>query len=459
MHSRGYFKYINASIVLIDLVTIFAITKCVQKFPSIPYFDFENLYTSDFLLSWGLSFYLFQSAFSNRIISLNKIGQLHFYQCVTSVSIYFFIQSFNNSGQDHSVHSLEIFGLIFLVLSALRLVEFLLLKSYRSSGKNFVRVAFYKGNGAIEKLNKFMMQNPQFGFRVLGVFNAEHSTIGINDLGDFMKLTKSDEQALQIDELYCALNLSDIHELSALQQICSDRFIKLRIVPEFSGVLERKLDFEYFNNVLVIKLRQEPLENIGARFTKRLFDLIFSTIALAVLVPLVFPIIAIAIKLSTKGPIFFKQLRTGMNEKNFICFKFRTMEFFNAHPEIQATSSDTRVTKVGQFLRKTSLDELPQFINVLLGQMSVVGPRPHMIEHTESYRNQLEHFMFRHSVRPGITGWAQINGLRGNTANIEQMKKRVEFDACYIENYSMYTDLKIIFRTVLLLFKGDKNAY
>jgi putative colanic acid biosynthesis UDP-glucose lipid carrier transferase len=131
----------------------------------------------------------------------------------------------------------------------------------------------------------------------------------------------------------------------------------------------------------------------------------------------------------------------------------------NNTPSLQVTSGDARVTSVGKFLRKTSLDELPQFINVLFGQMSVVGPRPHMIEHTASYSAQIEHFMFRHSVRPGITGWAQIHGLRGNTSNIEQMKKRVELDAWYIENFSLYTDLKIIFRTALLVFSGDKNAY
>jgi len=201
------------------------------------------------------------------------------------------------------------------------------------------------------------------------------------------------------------------------------------------------------------------MENLGVRFAKRLFDLFFSFIMLCILTPFVFPIIAIAIKLNSKGPVFFKQLRTGMNEKNFVCYKFRTMTFNHSNPELQATTSDSRITPVGKFLRKTSLDELPQFFNVLIGNMSVVGPRPHMIEHTESYRNQLEHFMFRHSVRPGITGWAQINGFRGNTSNLDQMKKRVEFDAWYIENYSLYTDLKIVFRTVLLIFRGDKNAY
>lgn len=459
MHSKGYFKYINAFILFIDLVIIFVASKSFEIYKSVTIFDFSNFNISDFSLAWALSFFLFQSAFTNRIIGLNKIGQLHLYQFITCLTVYFLLYTFNHSIGNNQLQTAATFGLLFAVLSVLRFIEFLLLKRYRTSGKNFLRVAFYKNNDAIEKLFQFMTINPQYGFKVLGVFNPTTESSEIRNLGDIINHPKTDNLDSQIDELYCAVSLTDIHELSVLQQFCSDRFIKLRIVPEFSGALSRKLDFEYFNNVLVIKLRQEPMENLGVRFAKRLFDLFFSFVVLCILTPFVFPIIAIAIKLNSKGPVFFKQLRTGMNEKNFVCYKFRTMTFDNSNPELQATTSDSRVTSIGKFLRKTSLDELPQFFNVLIGNMSVVGPRPHMIEHTESYRNQLEHFMFRHSVRPGITGWAQINGLRGNTSNLDQMKKRVEFDAWYIENYSLYTDLKIVLRTVLLIFQGDKNAY
>ena len=459
MHSKGYFKYINSFIIFIDLVVIFAASKCFKIYAIGSFFDFSKLNISDFSLAWALSFFLFQSAFTNRIIGLNKIGQLHLYQFITCLPIYFLFYTFNDSTASNQLHTITTFGLLFTVLSALRFLEFLLLKRYRSSGKNFLRVAYYRENNATDKLFKFMTSNPQFGFKVLGVFNSTGENSEIRNLGEIMNHAKTDKPDLQIDELYCAVNLTDVNELSMLQQFCSDRFIKLRIVPEFSGSLSRKLDFEYFNNVLVIKLRQEPMENLGVRFAKRLFDLFFSFLLLCILTPFIFPIIAIAIKLNSKGPVFFKQQRTGMNEKNFSCYKFRTMALNNSNPALQATETDSRITTVGKFLRKTSLDELPQFYNVLMGHMSVVGPRPHMIEHTESYRNQLEHFMFRHSVRPGITGWAQINGFRGNTSNLEQMKKRVELDDWYIEDYSLYTDLKIVFRTVLLIFQGDKNAY
>lgn len=459
MHSKGYFKYINAFILFVDFVIIFVATKSFEIVKSATLFDFSNSNISNFSLAWALSFFLFQSAFTNRIIGLSKIGQLHLYQFITCLTVYFLLHTFNHSIGNNQLQTIATLGLLFLVLSVLRFIEFILLKRYRTSGKNFLRVAFYKNNDAIEKLFHFMTSNPQYGFKVLGVFNSMVETSEIRNLGEIMDHPKTDTHDLQIDELYCAVNLSDVNEISVLQQFCSDRFIKLRIVPEFSGALSRKLDFEYFNNVLVIKCRQEPMENLGVRFAKRLFDLFFSIVALCILTPFVFPIIAIAIKLNSKGPVFFKQFRTGMNEKNFVCYKFRTMTFDNSNPELQATTSDSRITTVGKFLRKTSLDELPQFFNVLIGNMSVVGPRPHMIEHTESYRIQLEHFMFRHSVRPGITGWAQINGFRGNTSNLDKMKKRVEFDAWYIENYSLYTDLKIVFKTVILIFQGDKNAY
>lgn len=461
MHSKGYFKYFNALILALDLVVVLCAVKLGGKWNLFGSNEILNFNLSDFLFAWAISFYFFQSNFSNRIIALNKLIQNLFFQFVTASFLYFFLSTMDltNSEFMDLTNTFCTLCILFAFIFFIRFVEFFLLQKYRSLGKNFVRVAFYKWNSGAEQLLHFMNENPQFGYKLIGVFNSVNVITSCKSLGDLNATTKNEIQSYQIDELYCSLNLTDLNELAQLQQFCSDNFIKLRVVPEFSGILSRKLDFEYFNNVLVIKLRPEPLENIGARFSKRFLDLAFSFFALLFLVPIVFPLIAIFIRLNSKGPILFKQDRTGMNEKTFSCYKFRTMTTENKNPSLQATSGDTRVTAVGKFLRKTSLDELPQFINVLLGHMSIVGPRPHMIEHTASYSKQIEHFMFRHSVRPGITGWAQIHGLRGNTSNIDQMKKRVELDAWYIENYSLYTDLKIILRTALLVFGGDNNAY
>jgi putative colanic acid biosynthesis UDP-glucose lipid carrier transferase len=461
MYSKGYFKYFNALLLSFDLVLVLGAVKIGGKCNLFGNAEISNFNLSDFLFAWALSFYFFHSNFSNRIIALDKLIQNLFFQSVTATFLYFLLSTVdpNNSESIDLTKSFYILCVLFVFIFFVRFVEFILLQKYRSFGKNFVRVAFYKWNSGAEHLFHFMNENPQFGFKVIGIFNSAQIVENCNLLGDLASIPKNKIQSHQIDEVYCSVNLTDLNELAQLQQFCSDNYIKLRVVPEFSGVLSRKLDFEYFNNVLVIKLRPEPLENIGARFSKRFLDLAFSFLALVILIPIVFPLIALFIRLNSRGPILFKQERTGINEKTFMCFKFRTMTVENDNPSMQVTSGDARVTSVGKFLRKTSLDELPQFINVMLGQMSVVGPRPHMIEHTASYSEQIEHYMFRHSVRPGITGWAQIHGLRGNTSNIEQMKKRVELDAWYIENFSIYTDLKIIFRTALLVFRGDKNAY
>jgi putative colanic acid biosynthesis UDP-glucose lipid carrier transferase len=163
--------------------------------------------------------------------------------------------------------------------------------------------------------------------------------------------------------------------------------------------------------------------------------------------------------LNSRGPVFFVQLRSGKDNKEFRCFKFRTLTVNADSDSKQVTRDDTRFTKFGKFLRKTSLDELPQFFNVLLGNMSVVGPRPHMLKHTEDYSRLLDEYMIRHFVKPGVTGWAQVNGFRGEIKEEEQLRKRIEYDIWYLENWSLWLDVRIIFLTLYVTFKGDKNAF
>jgi putative colanic acid biosynthesis UDP-glucose lipid carrier transferase len=196
-----------------------------------------------------------------------------------------------------------------------------------------------------------------------------------------------------------------------------------------------------------------------SKFFKRSFDIIFSLFFIIFVFSWLFPILAVLIKLESKGPIFFIQLRTGRNNTHFKCYKFRSMRLNNDADKKQATRNDHRITVIGAFLRKTSLDELPQFFNVLIGNMSIVGPRPHMISHTEKYSRLTDQYVVRHSLKPGITGWAQICGLRGEVNNAEAMLKRVDADVWYLKNWSFLLDLKIIFLTFWITLKGDKNAY
>jgi putative colanic acid biosynthesis UDP-glucose lipid carrier transferase len=214
----------------------------------------------------------------------------------------------------------------------------------------------------------------------------------------------------------------------------------------------------------IINLRNLPLDNLDNRVLKRAFDILFSTLIIVLVFSWLFPIIAILIKLSSKGPVFFRQERWGLNNKSITCYKFRSM--MNTSKDLdesgkyqQAQKNDPRITKIGAFLRKTNLDEMPQFINVLLGSMSVVGPRPHPVPLNLQSKEHVENYMMRHLVKPGITGWAQVNGYRGETRAVYLMKKRVEHDVWYLENWTFWLDQQIIIQTLVNMVKGDKNAF
>ncbi|MDO4756358.1 MAG: exopolysaccharide biosynthesis polyprenyl glycosylphosphotransferase, partial [Parabacteroides sp.] len=235
--------------------------------------------------------------------------------------------------------------------------------------------------------------------------------------------------------------------------------IRFFFVPDFYRNLKKSLVMEMMEFIPLMTVRREPLQAIYNRGLKRTFDIVFSLIVLLTVFPLLYVIAGILIKLSSPGPVLFTQKRTGLYGQDFMCYKFRTMKVNQDADVLQAVKDDPRKTKIGNFLRRTNLDEFPQFINVLLGNMSVVGPRPHMLKHTEQYSALIDKYMVRHLVKPGVTGWAQVTGYRGETKTLEQMEGRVKRDVWYIENWTFFLDLKIIVVTVLNMFKGEKNAY
>lgn len=263
----------------------------------------------------------------------------------------------------------------------------------------------------------------------------------------------------RVDAIFCTYPVSMIREIRELITIADNNLIRFRLIPEFKSFLDRRLTFDFFNKMPVMVNRNEPMEDLSNRIIKRLFDVIFSTCVILLIFPWLIPLIAIAIKSESVGPVFFVQKRNGRNNKEFACIKFRTMTVNNDSDKMQAFKGDKRVTKFGAFLRKTSLDELPQFLNVFLGHMSVIGPRPHMVKHTNEYAEVIDKFMVRHLVKPGISGWAQVNGYRGETREIKKMIKRIRYDAWYIENWSIWLDLRIIFLTIYNAVRGEKNAY
>jgi putative colanic acid biosynthesis UDP-glucose lipid carrier transferase len=215
---------------------------------------------------------------------------------------------------------------------------------------------------------------------------------------------------------------------------------------------------DFFGDIPIISLRSEPLQAVSNRIRKRIFDIVVSLVGIVFILSLLIPTIGLAIYLESPGPIFFMQTRSGKNNRNFKCIKFRSMTVNKDADQKQATRDDSRITRVGKFIRKTSIDEFPQLFNVLRGDMSMVGPRPHMVYHTECYSKTVNQYMVRQFLTPGITGWAQVNGFRGETQTIEQMQGRIDHDLWYLENWSLWLDVRIIFLTAFNVFRGEENA-
>ena len=259
-----------------------------------------------------------------------------------------------------------------------------------------------------------------------------------------------------ISELYVSLSGYSESEVEELSLFCDNHFIRLRLVFNWKKVSSQNINVVNFSQTNILKLSLTPLDDQYNALLKRGFDLVFSLLVTVLLFSWLFPIIAIAVKLSSPGPVFFKQKRSGINNKGFNCYKFRSMRQNSEADSKQATQNDPRITKVGAFIRKTSLDELPQFINVIKGQMSIVGPRPHMLKHTEEYSNLVGNFMNRHAIKPGITGLAQIKGFRGEIDDFALLQNRVRLDRFYVNNWTLFFDVKIVFLTIFTMFKDHK---
>lgn len=262
----------------------------------------------------------------------------------------------------------------------------------------------------------------------------------------------------KIEEIYAALDDLNKSEIETLIEFTENNYMALRLIPDNKSTLYRNLALEYYGIIPLIVLRKNPLEIDINNKLKRTFDIFFSLSVIVFLLSWLTPILGILIKLESSGPIFFKQNRPGLKEKDFLCYKFRSMKI-NKTTEQEATRNDPRVTKIGKFIRKTSIDELPQFFNVLLGNMSVVGPRPHLWTQNKVYGTKVKKYMIRHHVKPGVTGLAQVRGYRGEIETDDDMVNRIKYDVFYIENWSLFMDIKIIALTIINIFKGEEKAY
>ncbi|RZK76112.1 MAG: undecaprenyl-phosphate glucose phosphotransferase, partial [Pedobacter sp.] len=313
----------------------------------------------------------------------------------------------------------------------------LLRRSHRAQLINYTKIVIVGAGPVGVELSQIMESSFNTGYRVVGFFDDKPSLQAGNvrvlgRVSDCIAYVKE----YNIKEVYCALPDRALDKINRLMVDADRELIRFRLVPDVKDYFKKHVNVRMLGHFPVISPRVEPLENMNNKVLKRFFDLTFSFFVLIFVMSWVLPLLAILIKFESKGPVFFKQLRSGKDNLPFYCLKFRSMRVNGDADFKQASKNDSRITKLGAFMRKTSLDELPQFFNVLMGDMSVVGPRPHMLQHTNEYSGLIDQFMVRHFVLPGITGWAQVSGLRGETAEEGSMEARVSADIWYLENWS-----------------------
>ncbi|MGI4751487.1 MAG: undecaprenyl-phosphate glucose phosphotransferase [Janthinobacterium lividum] len=324
------------------------------------------------------------------------------------------------------------------------------------------KIAIIGYNETAKRLADYFIKN-QMSYNFSGFFDhTEKSYIDKSNQEIIRPIESLMEFAAENDvaEVYSTLFPEDYHNMGNLLAVAEQNCVRFKFIPDVTKIINSDYSIDtYFDEIPVLSTRSEPLEHIINRIIKRSFDILFSLGVIIFLLSWLIPILSIIIKMQSKGPVFFMQLRSGRDNKPFWCYKFRSMTMNSDTEHIQATKGDSRVTSIGAFMRKTSIDELPQFFNVLMGNMSIVGPRPHMLKHTDEYKAIVHQYMVRQLLKPGITGWAQVSGYRGETKDHKQMVKRVEHDIWYIENWSIMLDIKIIFLTIINTAKGEENAY
>lgn len=353
-----------------------------------------------------------------------------------------------------------------ILITCSRLTLRKLLKIARKRGRNTHQVVFVGDGEHMLDLYHEMTEDPSYGYRIRGYFNDTPSTLypasipWLGKLDDVTPYLQSHTEGSKILNLYCGLHSVYAPLITQIIRSCESNVVRFNTVPSFRTYLKQHMNMELIGDMPVLQLRREPLMESENRFIKRAFDIFCSSLFLFTLFPFIYLFVAIVIKITSPGPVFFKQKRNGINGKEFYCYKFRSMKVNAQADTLQATEHDPRKTKFGDFMRKTNIDELPQFINVLKGDMSLVGPRPHMVKHTEEYSALISKYMVRHFIKPGITGWAQVTGCRGETKELYQMEERVKRDIWYVENWSFWLDLRIMYLTVKnMVLRNEKMAY
>lgn len=420
-----------------------------------------------------------QSVYYENIVTCTIIWLLasSFFRLYAEPTVYKVESIYRATWKSVALHSLLFLSFIFLSTKAdfpqhlvatfylLVILSFLLsrftgtaLEDYLTSNFKIRKtVAILEMNQGGLKLAAYLEKQNSFNF--VGFLGEEGFYVDKN--GELMPSASEQFKSAAhsgIKEVYVSLAPDRMGDVKNLLNEAEKQCLRLKFVPDLSAGTAQ-FNIEHFGGFPVLSARTEPLENIENRFKKRFFDIFFSLTVIIFIMSWLYPILALIIKSQSRGPVLFKQIRSGRDNQPFYCYKFRSMRLNSDSDKKQASLNDDRITPIGRFMRRTSLDELPQFFNVLAGTMSVLGPRPHMLSHTEEYRALIDRYMVRQFLKPGISGWAQVNGYRGETREAALMEKRVEHDIWYMENWSVMLDIRIVFMTIINIFKGEENAY
>ena len=448
---KKYSRFIRPIIVVIDIIIITSV---------LYYFSDQGYLNSEFLIYINLVwlFIAYFTKFYNVYRYTHIAGLVTYLLSQFSIFILAFFTYFSIFREGEVIN--EQFNIILsftLLITFFKLFFFFILKSYRLSGKNYRNVIVFGSSKSAKNVIDLFKSKQDLGYRFFGFF-ADKKDESDKYLGDINAglIYASKEQ---IDEFYCESDSISKQQLRVIRNYCSKNNVDFNLIPEEKDIYSKDLKLTHYGTIPILKPKKLPFEKIETHIFKRCFDIFFSLLVCVFLLSWLLPILWIVVKLNSKGKFLFKQLRDGVDGNQFYCYKIRSMKVNTLADKIATTIDDDRVTSVGAFLRKTSLDELPQFFNVLKGDMSVVGPRPHMNIQTKKYLVEIENYLFRNSVKPGITGLAQVNGYRGEISKKSDIDHRVKLDVFYIENWSFFLDIKIIGLTILNVFKGQDKAY
>lgn len=465
-------EHVKVSVLALDFILLNLLYYVLQLFLKEHITHYFDLYTKYTVLVMNfamlVSEYFFHTIVQKRLVKFKQILTNTLKLVSFQVALMFLSLRFASDGGGFFEFMVIFAVSLFVVIILSRVVEFWVLSELRKQGRNTEKVLLVGNDPSLLRLYNDLTMSAAVGYRVLGYYAdapMHNCPEGLAYRGTIADLNKRFDEwnsnpltEIDINEIFCSLPHDAAGEVKRIMQSCDKNVIRFYYVPRIFEDYEMNLKMQRFGDYTVFTNHVEPLLNPANRIIKRVFDIVTSLCVCVFLLPITL-VVGIIIKLQSPGPIFFKQGRTGLDGTTFKCIKFRSMHVNKDSDNLQATKNDPRKFAFGNFMRKANIDELPQFFNVLKGDMSIVGPRPHMLHHTELYGKLIDKYMVRHFCKPGITGWAQVTGYRGETQELWQMEERVKRDIWYIENWSFALDLRIMWLTAKSVFIHDKHAY